>query len=73
MLSWSMTSPVLALHLRAHQRERRFLLAAAAVLRRAGQNAQARELLRRGHGVTSWQSLVLLVAEYVDLDIVIRG
>ena len=68
-----MTRPLLAIRLHAHQRERRFLLAAAAALRRAGQNPQARELLRRGHDVTGWQSLVLLVAEYVDLDIVIRG
>ena len=73
LLLWSMTKPVLAIRLHADQRERRFLLAAAAVLRRAGQNAQARELLRRGHGVTIWRSLVLLVAEYIDLDIVIRG
>ena len=73
MLPWSMTRPVLAIRLHADQRERRFLLAAAAVLRRAGQNDQARELARRGLNTTDWWAMLLLVAEYVDLDIVIRG
>jgi len=67
-----MTRPLLAIRLRTDQGTRRFLLAAAAVLRRAGQNDQARELARRGLNTTNWWAMLLLVAEYVDLDIVIR-
>ena len=68
-----MTRPVLAIYLRGDQGNRRFLLAAAAALRRSGQLAEAREMLRRGIDVRNWRALLLLVAEYVDLDLVIRG
>ena len=66
-----MTKPVLAIRLHADQRQRCFLLAAAAVLRRAGQNAQAQELVRRGLNVTCLRAMHLQVAEYMDLDIVL--
>ena len=68
-----MTRPVLAIYLRGDQGNRRFLLAAAAALRRSGQLAEAREMLRRGIDVRNWRALLLLVAEYVDLYLVIRG
>ena len=68
-----MIRPVLAIYLRGDQGNRRFLLAAAAALRRSGQLAQAREMFRRGVDVGNWRALLLLVVEYVDLDLVIRG
>lgn len=64
---------MMSICLRDDQGNRRFLLAAAAVLRRSGQLAQACVMFRRGIDVRNWRLLLLLVAEFVDLDLVIRG
>ena len=49
------------------------LLEAITTLRHAGFDDQAHELHQRGLNIPSWHRMAILVAEYMELDIIVRG
>ena len=49
------------------------LLEAVTTLRRAGFDDHAHELHQRGLDILSWHRMAILVAEYMELDIIVRA